>query len=178
MELMVSGRIYLSLVGSCKGSKPHQHRPQVPLFAPPSSGQRSALSLPGQTLTTPAGSKARLVSPSPTGCLQVFLLPKQKPDEVLKKLWGNLHAAMKEGDHQAEQALQSLRLIAAGGDGTISWILQAVRWGQLQRRGPQHKQACDFYRNVCLASSGCPGKALYWVQYQLQQSSGAPHSTH
>ena len=73
---------------------------------------------------------ARLVNRSPTGCLQVFLLPKQKPDEVLKKLWGNLHAAVKEGDHQAEQALQSLRVIAAGGDGTISWILQAVRWGQ------------------------------------------------
>ena len=97
----------------------------------PSSGQRSALNLPGQTPPTLADSKARLVNRSPTGCLQVFLLPKQKPDEVLKKLWGNLHAAMKEGDHQAEQALQSLRIIAAGGDGTISWILQAVRWGQL-----------------------------------------------
>ena len=76
-------------------------------------------------------SKAGLVNRSLMGCLQVFLLPKQKPDEVLKKLWGNLHAAMKEGDHQAEQALHSLRLIAAGGDGTISWILQAVRCGQL-----------------------------------------------
>eukprot|EP00891_Asterochloris_glomerata_P008689 jgi/Astpho2/8689/Aster-05259 len=70
------------------------------------------------------------------GAQQVFLLPKQKPDEVLKKLWGNLHVAMKEGDHQAEQALQSLRLIAAGGDGTISWILQAVRQAQLTPEPP------------------------------------------
>lgn len=59
-------------------------------------------------------------------CVQVFQLPKQKPDKVLKAIWGNLDAAIKEGDEKAEHIQNNMRVVAAGGDGTYSWLLQAI----------------------------------------------------
>ncbi len=59
--------------------------------------------------------------------MQVFVLPQHKPAEVLHRLYLNLTAAIKGGDKQAESVLNNLRLVAAGGDGTISWVLQAVK---------------------------------------------------
>jgi diacylglycerol kinase (ATP) len=56
----------------------------------------------------------------------VFRLPKQKPDKVLKKIWENLNAAIKQGDEKAHHIQNNMRVVAAGGDGTFSWLLQAI----------------------------------------------------
>jgi diacylglycerol kinase (ATP) len=56
----------------------------------------------------------------------VYQLPKQKPDKVLKKIWENLSAAIKQGDEKAHHIQNNMRVVAAGGDGTFSWLLQAV----------------------------------------------------
>ena len=58
--------------------------------------------------------------------LQVFQLPKQRPDKVLQQIWHNLDAAIKQGDEKAHHIQNNLRAVAAGGDGTYSWLLQAV----------------------------------------------------
>ena len=57
---------------------------------------------------------------------QVFQLPYQKPDKVLKRIWENLDRAIKQGDEKALHIQNNLRVVAAGGDGTYSWLLQAI----------------------------------------------------
>jgi hypothetical protein len=52
---------------------------------------------------------------------QVFDLSKHKPDKVLKKIWENFDAA---GGAEAEHLRSHLRIITAGGDGTVAWVLQ------------------------------------------------------
>jgi len=56
----------------------------------------------------------------------VYQLPKQKPDKVLKKIWENLNTAIKQGDEKAHHIQNNMRVVAAGGDGTFSWLLQAI----------------------------------------------------
>ena len=50
-----------------------------------------------------------------------------RPAKVLRKLWGNLDAATAAGDRKAAYFKQNLRVIAAGGDGTVAWILGTIR---------------------------------------------------
>ena len=51
--------------------------------------------------------------------LQVFDLAEYRPDEVLEKVWANF-----ENDEDAQAYRDRLRLVAAGGDGTVAWVLQ------------------------------------------------------
>ena len=51
--------------------------------------------------------------------MQVFDLGDHRPDEVLEQVWENFD---KEDDSQKYR--DRLRLVAAGGDGTVAWILQ------------------------------------------------------
>ena len=46
---------------------------------------------------------------------------------MLRKLWDNLKAAEAAGDRKAAYFKQNLRVIAAGGDGTVAWILGTIR---------------------------------------------------
>ena len=57
---------------------------------------------------------------------KVYQLPKQRPDKVLKRIWQNLDAAVREGDEKAWHIQNNMRVVAAGGDGTYSWLLQAI----------------------------------------------------
>jgi diacylglycerol kinase (ATP) len=51
----------------------------------------------------------------------VFDLSKHKPDKVLSRMWDNFHAAEVAGDHAARTYQSRLRILVAGGDGTIAW---------------------------------------------------------
>ncbi|DBA86900.1 hypothetical protein WJX79_000527 [Trebouxia sp. C0005] len=86
--------------------------PTIVFINPKSGGQmgKSLLKLFGQVVGVP----------------QVYQLPKQKPDKVLKKIWENLNAAIKQGDEKAHHIQNNMRVVAAGGDGTFSWLLQAI----------------------------------------------------
>ncbi|KAK9811247.1 hypothetical protein WJX72_000630 [[Myrmecia] bisecta] len=66
------------------------------------------------------------------GKAQVFVVPHHKPAEVLHRLYQDLTAARKQGDEQADHVLQNLRVVAAGGDGTISWVLQAIKIAEFE----------------------------------------------
>jgi hypothetical protein len=54
----------------------------------------------------------------------VFDLSKHKPDVVLRRLWSNLEAAIQAGDSAAKTYRERLRILVAGGDGTIAWWVQ------------------------------------------------------
>ena len=66
----------------------------------------------------------------------MFDLSKQKPDEVLTKLYENLDNAEAAGDERARNVRQHLRVLACGGDGTVAWILTTI-WYALCKQTPQ-----------------------------------------
>ena len=53
--------------------------------------------------------------------MQVFDLGQFRPDQVLEKVWANFE---KDGDAAALAYRGRMRIIAAGGDGTVAWVLQ------------------------------------------------------
>ena len=55
-----------------------------------------------------------------------------RPAKVLRKLWDNLDAAIAAGDGKSAYFKQNLRVIAAGGDGTVAWILGTIRQARLK----------------------------------------------
>ena len=65
---------------------------------------------------------------------QVFDLQDEecRPAKVLRKLWDNLDAAIAAGDGKSAYFKQNLRVIAAGGDGTVAWILGTIRQARLK----------------------------------------------
>ena len=131
------------------GVKPMQRVPLLALLQPPPCPPAAShLSLPkyiawvSTTRAAPqpgqwhsakkaavtAATRACNYSP-PAGlrAVQVYAVPKHKPADVLHRLHQNLTRASKEGDSHARQILNSLRVVAAGGDGTLSWVLQAIK---------------------------------------------------
>jgi Diacylglycerol kinase catalytic domain len=55
--------------------------------------------------------------------MQVFDLGKYKPDQVLTRLWQNFDEAT-GSQEEAQHLKANLRIITAGGDGTVAWVLQ------------------------------------------------------
>ena len=173
----------MSPASSCKGRKPHQLGHQVPLSALLSSGRCSALSLAGQTVPPPQQSprpdwstalprdacrSSCCPSRSPTRCSRscggTCTLPSRRVTTRLSRPCSPCGSLLRGG---MAPSAGSCRL--SGGASGCSVLLQCM--GE-----SQHEQACDFNSDVCLASSGCIGKALYRVQSQLKQSSTAPHN--
>ncbi len=60
------------------------------------------------------------------GAAQVFDVSRHRPADVLAALAANLKAAVAAGDAEAAHAARGLRLVAAGGDGTVVWVLAAA----------------------------------------------------
>lgn len=65
------------------------------------------------------------------GHSQVYDLREYRPGPVLQKIYSNVSAAIRNGDKTAPVVRSRLRILAAGGDGTVSWILNTVRELQL-----------------------------------------------
>jgi Diacylglycerol kinase catalytic domain len=82
--------------------------------------------------------------------LQVFDLGKYRPDQVLEAIWANFGAhleAKTEKEEAASEIRKRLRIVAAGGDGTVAWVLQ-VRTAQ----GPN---SCCCTSTFCYRERGC-----------------------
>ncbi len=59
-------------------------------------------------------------------CWQVYDLQDHRPGPVLQRIWANLDAATAAGDPRADYYRRNLRILAAGGDGTVAWILGTI----------------------------------------------------
>ncbi|KAK2975950.1 hypothetical protein RJ640_013442 [Escallonia rubra] len=57
---------------------------------------------------------------------QVVDLRENAPDKVLHQLYVNLERHKKSGDKMSFEIQKRLRLIVAGGDGTVNWLLGVV----------------------------------------------------
>eukprot|EP00955_Chlamydomonas_euryale_P015812 169318-Chlamydomonas_euryale.AAC.6 len=67
---------------------------------------------------------------------QVFDLSINKPGPVMRKLWANFDEAAAAGDEDADATRAKLRVLVAGGDGTIAW------WGRVHGGGGSHGGGC------------------------------------
>ncbi len=67
---------------------------------------------------------------------QVFNLAQYRPEKVLKQLWTNLREQEEAGDPRAGATRRNLRILVCGGDGTIAWIMKAVKLLDLQPHPP------------------------------------------
>ncbi|KAK9817059.1 hypothetical protein WJX72_008941 [[Myrmecia] bisecta] len=66
------------------------------------------------------------------GHAQVFDLQEYRPGPVLTQIWANFHKEQRErGDKAADIVRSRFRILAAGGDGTVAWILGVIRELQL-----------------------------------------------
>ena len=60
------------------------------------------------------------------GQSQVFDVTEHHPRAVLSALFKNLTEAEAKGDTEATHIRQTLRIIVAGGDGTVTWVLGTI----------------------------------------------------
>ncbi|KAG1663214.1 hypothetical protein FOA52_011307 [Chlamydomonas sp. UWO 241] len=74
-----------------------------------------------------AGTDLTLAMHRALGRMQVFDLSKNKPDVVLRQLWANFDAAKAAGDTEVDAVRGRLRLVVAGGDGTIAWVMGVIK---------------------------------------------------
>ncbi|KAI5077531.1 hypothetical protein GOP47_0007355 [Adiantum capillus-veneris] len=104
---------------------PHINPPKLPtlvLVNSKSGGQRGQQFLsPCRVLLTPA---------------QVVDLNEVQPETLLRRVLGGLDRLCKEGDHIAAAVNENLRIIVAGGDGTIGWVLGTLANMKLSHTPP------------------------------------------
>ncbi|GJP56578.1 hypothetical protein CLOM_g15634 [Closterium sp. NIES-68] len=60
------------------------------------------------------------------GPLQVYDLSKVKPQVALETIFGCLERLAEQGDESAANTRQRLRIVTAGGDGTVGWLLSVL----------------------------------------------------
>ncbi|CAL5219909.1 g1838 [Coccomyxa viridis] len=65
------------------------------------------------------------------GHAQVYDLQEYRPAPVLRKIWKNFEIQERNGDTWAGIVRGKMRILAAGGDGTVAWILKTIRDLQL-----------------------------------------------
>ena len=53
--------------------------------------------------------------------------PECRPAVVLRQLWANLDAASARGDVRGAYFKKALRVLAAGGDGPVAWVLGTIQ---------------------------------------------------
>ncbi|GAB2291500.1 Diacylglycerol kinase 4 [Dionaea muscipula] len=64
---------------------------------------------------------------------QVFDLKDVKPDEFVQYGLGSLEQLASNGDYCAKETREKIRVVVAGGDGTVGWLLGSL--GELQKQG-------------------------------------------
>lgn len=74
--------------------------------------------------------------------LQVFDLHEIQPEEVLLKVLSHLETLSGEGDNIASAVRRNLRLICAGGDGSVGWLLAVV--GEMKLSHPPPLASVPF----------------------------------
>lgn len=67
---------------------------------------------------------------------QVFDLAQHRPDKVLAQIWENLKGHEEAGNAKAATVRRKLRLLVAGGDGTIAWVMKVVKQLNLDPQPP------------------------------------------
>lgn len=67
---------------------------------------------------------------------QVFDLSQYRPNKVLQKIWDNFAEAEAAGDPNAKYYRDNLRILAAGGDGTVAWLMKTIKDLNLQPPPP------------------------------------------
>lgn len=55
-----------------------------------------------------------------------FDVAEQRPDRTLRKFWEILSASIENCDEEAKFIRDNLRIVVAGGDGTVTWILGTI----------------------------------------------------
>lgn len=108
---------------------------------PTASGQHDANDREGEDLETPVivfinpksggklGPQLLTLLHKQLGKLQVLDISDKnsRPDVILKALYNRLDGAITKGDPAAQHVKSNLRIIAAGGDGTVAWVLSSIR---------------------------------------------------
>lgn len=96
-----------------------------PVPPPPSSTTPLIAFVNGRSGGQVGSGLLRVLSES-LGAAQVFDLSQVQPGPVLTSLWTNLEAGESAGDKRAAQVKSTLRVLVAGGDGTVTWVLKAI----------------------------------------------------
>jgi len=73
-----------------------------------------------------AGPRLKEVLCHALGHTQVYDLQDHRPGKVLRRIFDNLAQAEAAGDARASYFRRHLRILAAGGDGTVAWLLGTI----------------------------------------------------
>jgi len=94
--------------------------------APPPAPEAPLLVLVNAAAGGRAGAALAAALRRALGADQVFDLAEHDPAVVLKRVYENLTALASAGDYASIAVRSRLVLLAAGGDGTVAWVLKAV----------------------------------------------------
>ncbi len=90
--------------------------------------------------------------------MQVYDLQDHRPAPVLRRIYDNLLAAEAAGDARAAYFRTHLRILAAGGDGTVAWLLGTI--ADLELDPPPHVAVCPASSRVTPPPLSAPFRTL------------------